>query len=131
VNIPTVKTLRTELNRSQKGMAELLGVSQRAIQSYEQGWRRVPPHVEQMLLLQTILHRHADLTKVPRCYELKKCPPEIRQRCPAARVRPGGFCWMITGSLCCGRPTGSWSAKRQQCLDCKVLKTLLESKPLA
>ena len=45
--IPTVRSLRDELDRSQREMAEILGVSTKAVQSYEQGWRQTPPHVEQ------------------------------------------------------------------------------------
>jgi hypothetical protein len=120
-----------EFNRSQKEMAEILGVSTKAIESYEQGWRRVPPHVEQMLILRWILHRWKDLRKIPPCYKLSKCPADVRSRCPAGHIRPGGFCWLIAGTLCQGRRRGSWSEKREQCLKCNVLKAFLEPKPAA
>jgi DNA-binding XRE family transcriptional regulator len=123
----TVKRLRDELGHSQREMAELLGVSTKAIQSYEQGWRKTPPHVEQQVLLQAILRRHPDLRKIPRCWKLNKCSLEIRRRCPSAKLKLPGFCWFITGTLCHGAPLGSWAAKRDHCLQCQVMKGLLES----
>jgi transcriptional regulator with XRE-family HTH domain len=124
--MPTVKTLRTELGRSQSQIAELLGVSTKAIQSYEQGWRKAPPHVEQMVLLQAILRRHPDLRKIPRCWSLNKCSLAVRRRCPSSKLKLPGFCWFITGTLCRGSPSGSWAAKRERCLQCKVMEGLLE-----
>jgi transcriptional regulator with XRE-family HTH domain len=127
--IPTVKTLRKELGRSQKEMAELLGISAKAVQSYEQGWRNTPPHVEQQLLFQAILHRQPDLRKVPWCWSLNECSPQIRKRCPSAKLKLPGLCWFITGTLCQGKPAGSWAARRERCLECKVMKSLLKSGP--
>jgi DNA-binding XRE family transcriptional regulator len=124
--VPAVKTLRREIGYSQRQMAELLGVSTKAIQSYEQGWRKTPPHVEQMVLLQAILRRHRDLRKIPRCWNLNKCSPAVRRCCPSAKLRTPGFCWFITGTLCHGSPSGSWAAKRERCLQCKVMEGLLE-----
>ena len=124
--VPTVKTLREELGHSQREMAEVLGVSTKAIQSYEQGWRKTPPHVEQQVLLQAILRRHPDLRKVPRCWKLNKCSLETRRRCPSAKLKLPGFCWYITGTLCHGKPLGAWAAKRERCLQCQVMKGLLE-----
>ena len=43
-----LRTIREALNKTQHEMAALLGVSARAIQSYEQGWRPFPPHVQKM-----------------------------------------------------------------------------------
>ncbi|MDH3720234.1 MAG: helix-turn-helix domain-containing protein, partial [Desulfobacteraceae bacterium] len=40
---------RKKLSKTQKQMASLLGVSIKAIHSYEQGWRSVPPHVERQM----------------------------------------------------------------------------------
>ncbi len=40
---------RKKLDKTQKAMANLLGVSIKAIHSYEQGWRTIPPHVERQM----------------------------------------------------------------------------------
>jgi len=124
--MPTVRSLREELGRSQREMAELVGVSTKAIQSYEQGWRQTPPYVEQQILLQAILRRHPDLRKIPRCWRLNKCSMEIRRRCPSAKLKLPGFCWFITGTLCHGTPMASWTTKREHCLQCQVMERLLE-----
>ncbi len=42
--------VRKELRKTQKKLSEILGTSVRAVQSFEQGWRRVPTHVERQLL---------------------------------------------------------------------------------
>ena len=39
---------RKKLNKTQKQMAQLLGTSLKAIHSYEQGWRSVPPSAERI-----------------------------------------------------------------------------------
>jgi DNA-binding XRE family transcriptional regulator len=36
------KEIRAKLVKTQKEMAQLLGVSIKAIHSYEQGWRKIP-----------------------------------------------------------------------------------------
>jgi len=41
--------LRRKLNKTQKEIALLLGISIKAVKSYEQGWRNVPPHIERQL----------------------------------------------------------------------------------
>jgi hypothetical protein len=66
------------------------------------------------------------LRKIPRCWAQNKCSLETRRRCPSAKLKLPGFCWFITGTLCHGAPTGSWAAKREGCLQCKVMKALLE-----
>ena len=42
--------IRRKLGKTQTQMAQLLGTSPKAIQSFEQGWRRVPVHIERQVL---------------------------------------------------------------------------------
>ena len=42
--------IRRRLRKSQSEMAQLLTVSVRAVQSFEQGWRNIPAHVERQML---------------------------------------------------------------------------------
>jgi predicted transcriptional regulator len=60
---------RTRLDKTQKEMSQLLGVSVKAIYSYEQGWRSIPTHVERQMFFpgQALLDH-------------KKMPPEAPQR---------------------------------------------------
>jgi len=126
MKIPTVKELRTKLGLSQRQMADLLAVSKKAIESYEQGWRRVPPHVEQLLLLHTILNRGNGASRARNCWEQRPdCDPAVCARCPAHNSQAAGFCWLVTGTLCGGEPTANWAEKRDRCLECDVLLKLL------
>jgi DNA-binding XRE family transcriptional regulator len=43
------KELRAKLDKTQAQMAQLLGVSLKAVHSYEQGWRSVPAAVERQM----------------------------------------------------------------------------------
>ncbi len=43
------KKLRKKLNKTQKQIARLLGVSVKAVHSYEQSWRNIPTHVERQM----------------------------------------------------------------------------------
>ncbi len=43
-------TIRRYLGKTQSEMAQLLGVSSKAIQSFEQGWRNIPVHAERQAL---------------------------------------------------------------------------------
>jgi DNA-binding XRE family transcriptional regulator len=41
---------RKKLQKTQKEMAQLLGTSLKAVESYEQGWRSIPVPVERQVL---------------------------------------------------------------------------------
>ena len=43
-------TARQYLGKTQNQMAQVLGVSLKAIQSFEQGWRNIPVHIERQVL---------------------------------------------------------------------------------
>jgi DNA-binding transcriptional regulator YiaG len=43
--------IRRHLGKTQLQMAQLLGISLKAIQSFEQGWRNIPGHIERQVLL--------------------------------------------------------------------------------
>ena len=42
--------IRRHLKKTQKELARLLCVSPKAVQSFEQGWRKIPANVERQLL---------------------------------------------------------------------------------
>ena len=43
--------IRRYLGKSQNQIARLLRVSPKAVQSFEQGWRRIPVYIERQLLV--------------------------------------------------------------------------------
>ena len=52
------KELRAKLGKTQAQMAQLLGVSLKAVHSYEQGWRSVPAAVERQMYFLTVKSFH-------------------------------------------------------------------------
>ena len=49
--------IRKKLDKTQKQLSELLGTSLKAVHSYEQGWRNIPPHVERQLFFLVAMRR--------------------------------------------------------------------------
>jgi hypothetical protein len=117
--------LRRGLNKTQKEMSQLLGVSVRALHSYEQGWRPVPVHVERQVLFLAFSKGTKKSQKKP-CWVVNKCPREIRDRCPAWEFKAGRFCWFINGTFCKGKVQSDWRKKMKLCRDCKMLRPLLK-----
>lgn len=68
------KIFRSRLDRTQKEMAQLLGVSIKAIHSYEQGWRKIPGHVERQVyfLLSRTLQRTGEKKSAGTCCNARK-----------------------------------------------------------
>jgi len=116
--------IRRSLGKTQNQMAQLLGTSLKAIQSFEQGWRNIPVHTErQVLFLRS-------LVKIPRrnnrlCWVIRKCPIEIRRNCPAWEFQVGHLCWFINGTICQGHVQDSWWKKMKICRQCEVFLTML------
>ena len=116
--------LRKKLNKSQQQMALLLGVSIKAVQSYEQGWRNIPTHMErQMFFLLSRVEGNQKGRKP--CWVIKKCPPETKEQCPAWEFQAGDLCWFISGTICDGNVHRNWKEKMKLCRSCEVLKSIL------
>lgn len=113
--------VRGRLGKTQAQMANILGVSLKAVQSFEQGWRKVPDHVERQLLFILCLMGTEDLASRP-CWEVRRCTPETREHCMAWQAKAGGFCWFVTGTLCEGVDQGSWEQKMEACRQCGVFQ---------
>jgi len=110
---------RQKLQKTQKKMAELLGTSLKTVQSFEQGWRKVPVHIERQMLF--LLHTKKGKADNARpCWDIRNCSERARQSCPAWEFNAGNFCWFINGTLCLGKPQRSWSHKMKVCRKCEV-----------
>jgi DNA-binding XRE family transcriptional regulator len=92
--------LRQALGKSQRELAALLGVSQKAVESYEQGWRNVPAHVERVLYFLLFKCDDDGAGGGAPCWESLGCPEETRSKCVAFVAKEGRFCWFFTGKLC-------------------------------
>jgi hypothetical protein len=116
--------LRYGLDKTQEEMSQLLGVSVRAVHSYEQGWRSLPAYVERQLLFLVFNKKQKELQKTP-CWVVNNCPPEAKDRCPAWEFKAGRLCWFINGTFCKGEVQSDWSKKMKLCRKCKMLQPLL------
>ena len=113
------KILRARLGKTQKEMAQLLGISIKAIHSYEQGWRKIPHHVERQLLFLVPRAQNPQEGK-SNCWEINQCPESTLETCPAWEFKSGDICWFINGTKCSGQAHSSWEEKMEECRECDV-----------
>jgi hypothetical protein len=116
--------IRRRLGKTQSQMAQLLGVSLKAIQSFEQGWRNIPVHAERQVLF-LLASKKLPQKKDRACWVIRKCPMEIRQNCPAWEFQVGHLCWFINGTICQGKVQESWQKKMKICRQCQVFRSML------
>jgi DNA-binding XRE family transcriptional regulator len=116
--------LRKHLAKTQLQMSQLLGVSLKAIQSFEQGWRNVPVHIERQTLFLVAMKENQNKKKTP-CWVMKNCPQETARACPAREFNSGHLCWFINGTYCDGDVQKNWHHKMKLCRNCKVFKSML------
>jgi hypothetical protein len=113
---------RKKLNKTQKQMAQLLGTSLKAIHSYEQGWRSIPPSAERQMFF--LVSRIAENRKRRKpCWAIKKCSPDQKAHCPAWEFKAGKICWFINGTICEGSVQKNWKEKMKICRSCEVFLT--------
>jgi hypothetical protein len=117
------KKLRNKLGKTQRQMAQLLGVSIKAVHSYEQGWRSVPGHVERQIFFLFSRLKDNIRDKVP-CWDRKTCPAEKKKQCPAWEFQAGDLCWFINGTICDGNVHRSWKEKMNLCRTCEIFKSI-------
>ncbi|MBU0485355.1 MAG: helix-turn-helix domain-containing protein [Proteobacteria bacterium] len=113
-------SIRKKVGKSQIELSQLLGLSVKAVQSYEQGYRGIPAHVEAHLYLLLSLNTSAK-NEFKSCWVINQCPAERKNRCPVFKLKAGSVCWMISGSFCRGTAQINWRKKMENCLQCKVL----------
>lgn len=115
--------IRHYLGKTQTEIARLLGVSPKAVQSFEQGWRKVPAYSERQLLFLLNLKRLPKNESKP-CWEIRKCSPGIKEKCVVWEFRAGHVCSFITGTVCGGKVQENWNKKMQLCRQCEVFRSL-------
>ena len=117
------KKFRKKLEKTQRQMAQLLGVSIKAVHSYEQGWRLVPVHVERQIFFLISRLKKNISDRVP-CWNIKACPTEKKEMCPAWEFQAGDICWFISGTICEGKVHKTWKEKMKLCRSCEVMKSI-------
>ena len=116
---------RRRLGKTQTQMSQLLGCSIKTIQSFEQGLRKVPLHVERHLLFLLASINPNSQNKKRSCWKVKKCPLDMRRNCPAWEFQLGNLCWYINGTICNGEAQKDWEEKMIICRKCQVFQSLL------
>jgi DNA-binding XRE family transcriptional regulator len=111
-------TIRHHLGKTQNQIAQLMGTSLKAIQSFEQGWRNIPVYAERQALF--LLASKKLKKKDKPCWVIRKCPREIRQNCPAWEFQVGHLCWFINGTICQGMVQKGRRQKMKICRECQV-----------
>ena len=115
------KKIRQALAKTQQQLAQLLGVSIKAVQSFEQGWRRIPVHVERHVLYLFMLQQPGEYRSL-NCWNINGCSDQQRQHCPAWEFRQGNNCWFINGTVCRGASQGDWDKKMAICRRCQFFR---------
>lgn len=119
--------IRRTLGKTQKQLAQLLCVSTKAIQSFEQGWRKIPAHIGREMLLLMMLKTYKNRSIKP-CWDTLNCPDEWRNKCIVWEVKAGHFCWFFNGTYCQGKISKSWEDKMKLCSKCEVYSMHLSKK---
>jgi DNA-binding XRE family transcriptional regulator len=120
-----LKAIRKELGLSQTQFADLIGVSQRTVQSCEQGWRKPSPAFERAVLLLLLANRHGPGFGANICWDEMECPDEERKACLVYQSRQGHLCWLLTGNVCQGKRLRTWKDKKATCMKCDFFRTLI------
>lgn len=119
------KKIRKKLNKTQKEMAALLGISKKTVESYEQDLRNIPVNIERIVYFLLFKLNIEKFSKMEVCWDKKKCPTNIRENCVAWVAKEGFFCWFITGNVCKGEKSIS-SKPIGSCFSCTFFKGNLE-----
>jgi DNA-binding XRE family transcriptional regulator len=91
--------MRHMLKMTQAEFATALCVSSKAVQSYEQGWRRVPCDILNQALALLAETRRRTLPATP-CWNLVQCPESQKKVCPSFLMGTGQLCWSLAASRC-------------------------------
>lgn len=116
--------IRQHLGKTQRELAAMLGISLKGVQSFEQGWRNIPAHVERQLLFLAAMKEKRPVLNAP-CWKIKNCPDEMRRNCPVWSLRSQVFCWMVNGQICHGRIQKSWDEKMDICRSCEMFPSII------
>ncbi len=123
MNKQEFKTLRKKLQKTQKQLAELLGMSLKTVHSYEQGWREIPNHIQRQLYFLLTQQRNR-IQKPVACWKIKNC--SAKKQCPAWEFQSGHLCWFLGNTLRDQDRDIAYKDKMSVCRDCEVLQNLLK-----
>ena len=117
--------IRKKLDKTQKEMAALLGISIKTVESYEQGLRNIPVNVERIVYFLLFKLNMEKFNGRQLCWDKKKCAGQTRENCIAWLAKEGFFCWFITGRVCEHEKNLSANST-QTCFNCSFFKENLK-----
>lgn len=112
------RRLRDRINATQQELADMLGLSTKAVQSYEQGWRNPPAPIRRLLNVVSVALGDRSGAAKKMCWQVKRCPTKTRKDCRAYRTRQGYLCWLVTGTRCNGMALRNCAEKEAACREC-------------
>ncbi|MCI0470932.1 MAG: helix-turn-helix domain-containing protein [Candidatus Aminicenantes bacterium] len=117
--------IRKLIGKTQKEISLLLGVSTKTVESYEQGFRKIPANVERIIYYLFFKLNINKFMETKSCWDRKECSPGIREHCIAWLAQEGFFCWFLTGKTCaCERLLSGGEA--ENCFSCSFFRENLE-----
>jgi DNA-binding XRE family transcriptional regulator len=125
MNKKQLSQVRHHLGKTQRQMAQIMGISVKSVQSFEQGWRGIPAFAERELLMMLGLKK-ALAGRTRPCWSVKKCSEENRRKCPVWEFGAGNICWFFNGTLCQGKAPKSWDEKMRVCQNCEVFRSVFD-----
>jgi DNA-binding XRE family transcriptional regulator len=125
IQLNDLKRIRQALSKSQSQMAGILGISKRAVQSYEQGWRPTPLHVQKIAAMLLFLDWRSNNGTPEPCWKVRGCDAKRRTCCPAYQFQAGDLCWLVNGTRCGDPQDATWDKKLPRCQQCEVTKAML------
>ena len=118
-------SFRKRLKKTQAQMARLLGVSVKAVHSYEQDWRAIPAYIERQMLF-LVSRGCPEPDNVENCWDITNCPEERKRSCPAWEFKSGGLCWFVNGTICGGVNHTTWKEKIRICRGCRAMSRIFK-----
>jgi DNA-binding XRE family transcriptional regulator len=117
--------IRRVLGKTQNQIAQILCVSPKAIQSFEQGWRNIPSRIKREMLLLLVLKKSTSGNISP-CWKTRGCSDEWKKKCIVWELKAKCLCWYFNGTYCQGQFHRNWEDKIQICKDCKVFQSMFD-----
>ena len=118
--------IRKELGKTQNELSRILCVSEKAVQSFEQGWRNIPVYIQREMMLLHALAKTSGGDREPQpCWEVTDCPEEWRRKCIVGELKIKHFCWFVNGTYCHGKYEKNWEEKIRLCRECEVFRSMI------
>ena len=114
---------RNRLHKTPSQLAQLLGVSEQLVHTYETGEIQISEEHEGRLYFLLSRMLSEDVARQP-CWKIKNCSNEKKLNCPAWEFQSGRICWLINGTVCEENQNKPWPEKWKTCRECPVIESI-------